>query len=58
MKDQPIPVISTFSDFPDHIEMGIDAIVAAEFLTPEQKNDILCNNAARFLRLDAAICRP
>jgi predicted TIM-barrel fold metal-dependent hydrolase len=46
------------SDFPDQIEMGIDAIVAAEFLTPEQKNDILCGNAARFLRLDAAICRP
>ena len=46
------------SDFPDQVEMGIQAIVAAEFLTPEQKNDILCNNAARFLRLDAAICRP
>jgi hypothetical protein len=37
--------------------MGIEAIVAAEFLTPEQKSDILCNNAARFLRFDAAICR-
>jgi Amidohydrolase len=46
------------SDFPDQIEMGIQAIVAAEFLAAEQKSDILCNNAARFLRLDAAICRP
>jgi hypothetical protein len=46
------------SDFPDRIELGIDAIIGAEFLTPEQKNDILCYNAAHFLRLDTAICRP
>jgi predicted TIM-barrel fold metal-dependent hydrolase len=46
------------SDFPDQVEMGIQAIVAAEFLTPEQKNDILCTNAARFLHLDSGICRP
>ena len=46
------------SDFPDRIAMGIDAIVAADFLSAEQKADILCNNAARFLRLEAAICRP
>ena len=46
------------SDFPDQIEMGIDAIVAADFLSAEQKADILCNNAARFLRLDAGICEP
>ena len=26
----------------------------ADYLTPEQKRDILYNNAARFLRLDAA----
>jgi predicted TIM-barrel fold metal-dependent hydrolase len=44
------------SDFPDQVEMGIDAIVAADFLSSEQKADILCNNAARFLRLDAGIC--
>jgi hypothetical protein len=30
---------------------GIDAIAAAPFLTPEQKRDILHDNAARFLRL-------
>ena len=46
------------SDFPDQIEMGIDAILAAPFLTTEQKADILCNNAARFLRLEAGICNP
>ena len=38
--------------------MGIQAIVAADFLTSEQKADILCHNAARFLRLDAATCQP
>ena len=46
------------SDFHDQIEMGIAAIVAADFLSAEQKGDILCNNAARFLRLDARICEP
>ena len=44
------------SDFPDQIEMGIDAILAANFLSAEQKADILCSNAARFLRLDASTC--
>ncbi len=45
------------SDFPDQIEMGIQAILDADFLTPGQKDDILCHNAARFLRLDEGICR-
>jgi predicted TIM-barrel fold metal-dependent hydrolase len=45
------------SDFPDQIGPGIEAILAADFLTAEQKTDILCNNAARFLRLDASVCR-
>jgi predicted TIM-barrel fold metal-dependent hydrolase len=44
------------SDFPDQVGMGIDAILEASFLSPNQKADILCNNAARFLRLDASIC--
>jgi uncharacterized protein len=30
---------------------GIDAVLAADFLSSEQKRDILYNNAARFLRL-------
>jgi hypothetical protein len=46
------------SDFPDSIETGIDAILAIDFLTAGQKADILCNNAARFLRLPAAVCVP
>jgi predicted TIM-barrel fold metal-dependent hydrolase len=46
------------SDFPDQVGPGIDAILAADFLNAEQKADILCNNAARFLRLDESICKP
>lgn len=44
------------SDFPDAVEPGIAAILDAEFLTAEQKSDILCGNAMRFLRLDASVC--
>ncbi|MDX1675639.1 MAG: amidohydrolase family protein [Longimicrobiales bacterium] len=36
---------------------GIDAILEADFLTEQQKRDILCANAARFLRLDEATCK-
>jgi len=32
--------------------MAVEAIESADFLTGEQKRDILYNNAARFLRLD------
>jgi uncharacterized protein len=46
------------SDFSDQVGPGIDAILAADFLSVDQKADILCRNAARFLRLDAAICNP
>ncbi|MBX2968407.1 MAG: amidohydrolase family protein [Cyclobacteriaceae bacterium] len=38
-------------NWPDAIEEGIKAIETADFLTEEQKRDILYNNAARFLRL-------
>jgi len=37
--------------WPQTIEVGIEAITSADFLTEEQKRDILYNNAARFLRL-------
>jgi predicted TIM-barrel fold metal-dependent hydrolase len=37
--------------WPGIIEPSIEAIEQAPFLTPEQKRDILYNNAARFLRL-------
>jgi hypothetical protein len=46
------------SDFPNQVQAGIEAILAAEYLTAEQKSDILCGNAARFLRLDPGICVP
>lgn len=37
--------------WPQAIEVAIDSITTAPFLTEEQKRDILYNNAARFLRL-------
>ncbi|ALL14492.1 amidohydrolase family protein [Caulobacter henricii] len=40
--------------WPEAIERSIAVIDEAPFLTPQQKRDILYNNAARFLRLDAA----
>jgi len=46
------------SDLPPLVEQGIDAIVQAPFLTEQQKGDILCNNAARFLRLETDVCKP
>ena len=44
------------SDFPDQTGPGIDAILGADFLSAEQKTDILCNNAMRFLRLNPSLC--
>src|SRR5690606_11379873 len=38
--------------WPEGIGMAVEAIESADFLTGEQKRDILYNNAARFLRLD------
>lgn len=40
--------------WPEAIERSIAAIEQAPFLSKTQKRDILYNNAARFLRLDAA----
>lgn len=37
---------------------GIHAILDADFLSAEQKADILCNNAARFWRLAEPVCNP
>ena len=37
--------------WPDAVAAAIDSIQAAPFLTPQQKRDILYNNAARFLHL-------
>ncbi len=46
------------SDFPDQVETGVAAILDADFLSGQQKSDILCNNAARFLRLEPSTCSP
>ena len=40
--------------WPRTIEVAIQSIEAADFLTPEQKRDIFYNNAVRFLRLKDA----
>ena len=37
--------------WPQAVEVAVDSITTAPFLTEEQKRDILYNNAARFLRL-------
>jgi hypothetical protein len=42
--------------WPAAIPLSIEAIESAEFLSREQKRDILCANAARFLRLELALC--
>ena len=39
--------------WPDRIEKTVEAIEQADFLTADQKDDIFCNNAARFLRLES-----
>jgi hypothetical protein len=46
------------SEFTDLFGAGVDAILAADFLSADQKADILCNNAARFLRLHNSVCAP
>lgn len=44
------------TDFPSEVERGVQLIEEAAFLTAEQKSDILCGNAARFLKLEPSIC--
>lgn len=43
--------------WPEAFPRAIEAIEAADFLTLEQKRDIFCNNAAKFLRLQASTCQ-
>jgi hypothetical protein len=40
--------------WPEAIDMAVTAIASAEWLTPQQRSDILYHNAARFLRLEPA----
>ncbi|MGH9805204.1 MAG: amidohydrolase family protein [Candidatus Acidiferrales bacterium] len=42
--------------WPEAIGMAIEGVESAEFLSAEQKRDIFCRNAARFLRLDLQVC--
>lgn len=39
--------------WPGAIELAIDAVTSADFLSAKQKRDIFYNNAAKFLRFDA-----
>jgi predicted TIM-barrel fold metal-dependent hydrolase len=43
--------------WPQTIKVAIESIETADFLTREQKRDIFCGNAARFLRLDLNTCQ-
>lgn len=46
------------TDFPSEVERGVRLIQEASFLSAEQKSDILCGNAVRFLKLEASVCAP
>jgi len=37
--------------WPESIRLAVKSIESADFLTPEQKQDIFYNNAVRFFRL-------
>jgi predicted TIM-barrel fold metal-dependent hydrolase len=53
------PRIMFGSDFPvSGVGKGIDAILAGDFLSADQKADILCGNAQRFFRLPETACQP
>jgi predicted TIM-barrel fold metal-dependent hydrolase len=42
--------------WPESIEVAIDAVESAEFLTDQQKSEIFCGNAADFFRLGRQLC--
>jgi predicted TIM-barrel fold metal-dependent hydrolase len=42
--------------WPGTIKVAIESIESADFLDEEQKRDIFCRNAARFLRMDVKSC--
>lgn len=44
--------------WPQSFERAIDRIMSASFLSEEQRRDILCENAMRFLRLPSTTCEP
>ena len=44
-------------EWPETVGLAIAAINSADYLTTEQKRDLLCRNAARFLRLEEKVCQ-
>lgn len=42
--------------WPDAIGLAVQRLEGADFLTEDQKQDIFCRNAARFLRLEPSPC--
>jgi len=42
--------------WPDSIGKAIESVESAPFLSDEQRRDIMCRNAMRFLRLDETVC--
>ena len=42
--------------WPDAIGRAIETLEAAPFLTEDQRRDIMCRNAMRFLRLPSDVC--
>lgn len=42
--------------WPEAIGMAVEGMESAAFLTEDQKRDLFCRNAARFLRLDPKTC--
>lgn len=41
--------------WPDAIDRAVRTVEAAPFLSTEERRDIMCRNAARFLRLEGSI---
>jgi len=57
--DKRIMFASDFYLWPEsQIRLSVEAIDSAKFLTEEQKKDIFCRNAQRFLKLDPSVCEP
>jgi hypothetical protein len=50
-------VFGSDSGLTSGVEVGIDAVLEADYLTDDEKRAILCDNAARLLRLPEATCR-
>jgi predicted TIM-barrel fold metal-dependent hydrolase len=42
--------------WPDAIERAVGTVESAPFLSAEQRRDIMCRNAMRFLRLGSSLC--